>query len=446
MNLLYYCTNVKILWRGLLARASIRGTRFLLFLLPVMLMLMIVSSSLLQAQEPGPSWRPAGGNFQITDTPGDDFLPSVAFRPGFTSSGNLYLVVWARKTSSGFDIYGARVTTTGEVLDKDDGIIRISTATDDQMATNDQMFPAVLWGGDNFFVVWQDKRSGKRWEIYGARVTPGGEVLDPEGILIARGKSSNDQVTPALAFDGENYIVVWQGQQKGVWNIYSARVSRAGEVLEEKPLRIDPGTHDQVFPAVAFDGKGYLIVWQDFRGGKLWDIYGAKITPRGEFPDLKVLRFRITYGDQFGSDQWRPVISWNGSYHFVVWIASFYGNNWNLYGKRVGRGGEILDPADLPIEKEGANKVFPALLWDGEEYHIAWEEGPEKDPKIFMTSAIPDGPFQLGNRILVSSPEAKDASMPAISVGRDSILAVWQARNQEGYWNIYGQLLSRSMD
>jgi hypothetical protein len=436
MNLFYYCTKVKILWRGLLAKAGIRGTRFLLFLLPMMLM--VVSSSLLQAQESVPPWRPAGGNLQITNNLSDDFLPSVAFRPGFTSGGNIYFVVWARKTSSGFDIYGARVTTSGQVLDE--GGIPISTAP------NDQMLPTVLWGGDNFFVVWEDRRSGKRWEIHGARVTPEGEVLDPEGIPIAKGKSSNDQAVPSVAFDGVNYIVVWQGYQKGVWNIYFSRVSKSGEVLEEKPFRIDPSTDNQVYPAVAFDGQGSFIVWQDFRGGKLSDIYGAKITPRGEFPDLKVVRFRITYGDQFGSDQWNPTISWNDSHHFVVWMASVDGINWNLYGKRAGRDGEILDPADVPIEKDGANKVFPALLWDGMEHVIAWEEEPEEDPRIFVASVLPENLSQPGQRILVSSSEAKDASMPAISVGRDSLLAVWQARNQEGYWNLYGQLLSRSKD
>jgi hypothetical protein len=36
----------------------------------------------------------------------------------------------------------------------------------------------------NFLIVWQDKRNGD-WDVYGSRVTPAGEVLDPAGILIS---------------------------------------------------------------------------------------------------------------------------------------------------------------------------------------------------------------------------------------------------------------------
>jgi hypothetical protein len=46
-------------------------------------------------------------------------------------------------------------------------------------------------------VVWQDQRSGSD-DIYGARVTPAGAVLDTAGIAISA--AADSQSTPALAW------------------------------------------------------------------------------------------------------------------------------------------------------------------------------------------------------------------------------------------------------
>jgi hypothetical protein len=352
------------------------------------------------------------------------------------SNGDLYLGVWYASTPSGFDIYGARITKEGKILDEEE--IQICTAP------NDQMFPSVAWDGESFFVVWQDRRNGKRWDIYGTRISIDGEVLNPDGIPIALGKSTNDQVSPTLSFDGENYIVVWQGKVTSkVWNVYFSivSVSKDGEVTVKGKKAISPIAKNQISPAVAFNGENYFIVWQDFRSGKFWDIYGARVTPSGNvFDEDKdgIPISPIVNDDINGWDKWRPVISWNGSFFLVIWTAS-QEEEWYLEGKRVDVRG-IPDVYDVPLQKNTTNKIFPAILWDGEQTLLVWEEEPEGESKIFGASTLsPFEPFVVSVGRPIPSPKAKDPSLPAVSGIGDESLVIWQGKGDDDSWHIYGQ-------
>src|SRR3972149_1464879 len=78
--------------------------------------------------------------------------------------------------------------------------------------------PSISWNGKNYFLVWEDKREGA-FDIYGSRISASGEVLDPNGIPISI--ASSDQIRPRVLWNGINYFVVWQdkGRDKN-WGGY----------------------------------------------------------------------------------------------------------------------------------------------------------------------------------------------------------------------------------
>jgi hypothetical protein len=152
----------------------------------------------------------------------------------------------------------------------------------------------VAFDGTNFLVVWQDFRSGKRYDIYAARVSPHGEVLDPNGLPVAAG--AYNQGRPGVAFAGGRYLVVWMDARRyPVYGIFAARVTPAGKVLDPQGLALDVedqakiselrppkpqwmGDRDywwqrlasRYLPVVASNGREWLVVYSrdyPFAGG-----------------------------------------------------------------------------------------------------------------------------------------------------------------------------------
>jgi phosphoribosylformylglycinamidine (FGAM) synthase PurS component len=194
--------------------------------------------------------------------------------PALGFDGANFLVVWKdRRSGNDADIYGARVTPQGTVLDPQGFVVA--------QATKDQMFPALGFDGANFLAVWQDYRgdSGDA-DIYGARVTPAGTVLDPQGLAISQAR--NNQKAPALDFHGANFLVVWEDYRRGSSSdIHGARVTRGGAVLDTDGFVITEAIKYQYAPVLAFDGTGFLVVWEDYRSSNNPDIYGASVAPDG---------------------------------------------------------------------------------------------------------------------------------------------------------------------
>ena len=156
----------------------------------------------------------------------------------------------------------------------DGGEFLIDTSVTYIPVPGNQGVPAVAFDGTNFLMVWDDHRSSD-CDIFAARVTPAGRVLDSMGIPVAF--AEKDQSGAAVAFDGTNFLVVWE-DCAGAYNVYGARVTPAGVVLDPMGFAISSRASR---PALAFDGDNFLVVWEDHRNGDRTDIYGARVSQAG---------------------------------------------------------------------------------------------------------------------------------------------------------------------
>jgi hypothetical protein len=102
--------------------------------------------------------------------------------------------------------------------------------------------PAVAAGLTNSMVVWVDSTANEN--VWATRVRPDGTVLDPTGIPVSTGDTTGD---PSIAFDGENYLVVWAGV-----DVYAKRITQDGAVLDQDPIPVSTAPGSQSAPTVAF--------------------------------------------------------------------------------------------------------------------------------------------------------------------------------------------------
>src|SRR5207249_11337346 len=97
----------------------------------------------------------------------------------------------------------------------------------------------VAFGGDQLLVAWEDRRIDRQWgDVYAARLAPDGTMLDPTGLALGTG--TGPQRAPAVAWDGRNFVVAWHDGKNG---LAIARIGLTGALLDPLPLHV-PGTAD----------------------------------------------------------------------------------------------------------------------------------------------------------------------------------------------------------
>jgi hypothetical protein len=139
-----------------------------------------------------------------------------------------------------------------------------------------------------FLVVWQagrDVPGGNGGDIVGCRLDKTGKVLDATPIVIGAAKDEQEQ--PQAAFGGGVFLVVWQDLRNGKdYDVYAARVTPEGKTLDPDGILVSGGERNQCVPRVAFDGKTFLVVWADMRS-KTYETWGARVTPDGRLQDAQ---------------------------------------------------------------------------------------------------------------------------------------------------------------
>jgi cysteine-rich repeat protein len=294
--------------------------------------------------------------------------PSTAERnPAVASDGTNYFVVWNdyRNTEFDLNIFGAMVTGSGAVTAPNG--IAVTTAAQHQRN------PKIAWNGSAYLAVWEDLRLGT--DIFAARISAAGTVLDPDGIAIRRDKV--DRSAPSVAARNGDFLVAWQQQDRSAtyygnltsWDVYAQRITSAGALVQPSfPLAFTPNMYD---PAIASNGTTFLVAWKDTRAFEAtgFDIISARLSATGDTLDPAGIVV-----SNAPSYQVAPALASNGTDYFVAWEDFRNGLESDVYGSRVSAAGVVLDPSGLSLSTANGLQADVTIGSDGANYLVAWDD------------------------------------------------------------------------
>lgn len=219
---------------------------------------------------------------------------------------------------------------------------------------------------------------------------------------------------PAVASDGTGYLVVWEDERNSEdSDIWGTRLDAAGAIVDSLGIEIAAGPGRQAAPTVAFDGTRYVVAWQDFkvRNGTIADLGAATVTPAGAVSPLASIASTTT-------SKTDPALAAAGGTALLVWHEGG-----DVNGAVLPSGGASF-AAPFGIAATGAAEVTPAVAADASGNYLAvWSEGPAAAADLrgqLVTSA-----GTLSGAALTLSAGAGFQSLPSASFDGTSYAVAW---------------------
>jgi hypothetical protein len=350
------------------------------------------------------------GTEQLVGTPEWGRAEQPQYGVAMARSSSSLLAVYADESRyEGGDVWSARLSPTGEVLDVPAKPVALTAGT--------QATPRVASDGTDFLVVWTEWNAAQL-SIYGARMNAAGELLDAAGgFPIAAGQAGCDMAD--VAFDGQNYLVVWQDSRGGDLDVYGARVSPAGPVLDPAGLRLCDEPGDQGFPRVVADGGQSLVVYQDFSAGgpepRLQAVrLGANAQP------LDTVPIDVAPAVRGGV----PAAVAAGAGIYAVGYQAAEPDGGDLLLGRLSQAGVLLDDPPLAVAAEAAQQGSPAAAFDGTDFLLAWHhQSTGTDFDIRARRVGSNGTLGPSTIVIAAKPEQE--ARPAVAVADGSAIVAW---------------------
>jgi len=285
----------------------------------------------------------------------------------------------------------------------------------------DQSSVDVAAAGGSLLVVWQHD-NGSDLDIRAARVDSGGAVLGAGAFDVCT--AAGDQSWPAVASDGTGWLVVWQDEQSGSPEVWAARVDSDGTLVAPGAFAVSSGTGEEKFPDVAhtgWSGFEWLVAWEDSRDGAAdWNIYGARVDAAGSVKDAAGLPLVTVSGNQDNT-----AVASDGTDALLV-----YRDANDVKGVVVGSDGASSAPSVLAAA--ASTQKSPSVAFGRGVYLVAWEDYrdcpvPPFYPDIYAARVSTSGaPLDSGPHVPVAVDAAARAASPAVASDGANFVVAWE--------------------
>lgn len=259
--------------------------------------------------------------------------------------------------------------------------------------------------------------------MIGVRVTP--ELVPINSFPIKADTAVEEE--PDIAFDGENFMVVWsQGAFAGEHKVAAIRVSTGGVVVDSGIL-FGMGAHCEYRPALDFDGERYLAVWYNYNYSP-YGVFGRFINTQCK-PEGSKITIRVTNS----SYMFEPDIAFVSDNYLVVWNEPSIQYDDNIYGQIVSRTGKLIGDV-IPIATSSEHQYYPRVCSTDSLYLVVWNQ----NSRIYGQWVSVTGEL-VGVNFEISDPRIYNRDRPHVAIGESNCLVAWH-ENRGSNNDIYGNV------
>lgn len=329
-------------------------------------------------------------NAQLSTLPGDDTISLAAgdqTEPVIVRGDDTFLAVWTdtrpipsaslftwSEYETSRDIYAARIDLAGNILDP----VPIAVVS----RKSNQKGPKVAWNGSNWLVVYQSfdlNGTGYYYQesLEAVRVSPSGQVLDPEPIKLF-GQIPSGPSYWDLTSDGNNWVVVNQTTSTS-GDIVAVRISPVGVLL-------DPPTRALV-RATYYMRSNFKVAYAN----------GVFLLTFQEYENTSAIRFdsqlNVLGGVFAFLDTGVATLSSNGSQFYAVWRELLMPSyETAVFGSRVDINGQKLDGTGVNISGTNSPLAYSnfGAVWDGVNWRAIWFSDTTRVARVDSTGTVLD--------------------------------------------------------
>lgn len=316
----------------------------------------------------------------------------------------------------------------------------------DDAAGFEQLRPSLMKDQTGKFVIaWQDYRVtgypfngdifGQRYNADGSAASVNAKINDDFGVE-TQGWQDID------ADDFGNYVVVWEDNRSGNYDIYAQRYHKSGTKLGANfKVNDDAAAAYQHNPKVAVDGDGdFVVVWYDNRMGNDL-VMGQRFNASGV---AQAGNFLIS-DNISGNKCVFPDVACDQNGNFTaVWIDyrnGTYPNNPDVYGRMYFANGHSRT-GNFRINSDGTS-ASQAEVVIGMDYFgnfiTAWRDNRSGNNDIYAQYYKPDGVTLGGNYRVNTDATTSTQSFPNVTMDGINIYYTW-TDDRNGSFDIYARI------
>lgn len=343
--------------------------------------------------------------------------PESAHDPNaaYLESAKRYLVAWESGMAERADIYACRIDEGGKPLDAKPFVVCSAMECQERVK--------VAAGKDAWLAVWADLRNDKDYDVYAARISADGKVLEANGFVVAQGE--NNQCMPQVAWNGREWLVAWRHFTNGEYVAKGVRVSPDGKVLDQTALLLGEEKGNGVSVGelgLGWAGGNWLITWVTRNSSQMGPWFGpdrvrcwaSTLSADGNVATVEVFATR-----DGGAGPRAPIThACNGQdAHLISWFNSGTGGRGGP-AREVGFGALVLGvdgkiKQRVPLGEKNAKYEIkqPAAVWDGKGWLLlhwfgrrAKKDSNPHENKVLAHVISPDGTYVGETEVVPNGP------------------------------------------